>query len=315
VPSGGCAVPTALAPFGRGRALTVAGAGGTEEGSCAVEAGHDEAVFVVTTPVPQDIVLSTALPATDFDTVLYVRDGSLGACGDPAAEVACNDDRDAAARDFASETTLFDAQPGVDYYVFVDGSFDDVAGYFTGLGAEGRLELAARYRPIVGDGGACDPAGVADRCEWGDACSGGTCVVGADGAECAAAFDVTAAVDGTNALFTTVGADDNFIGSCNVNPGGVESVVYFTLAAPAGGVTISTDNPGTTSTDTVLYVRRAFCAAPIDEVACNDDVDLAAMNFLSSVTIAPAPAGTYYVFVDGWDAFVEGAVELSITTM
>ncbi|HEV8321373.1 MAG TPA: pre-peptidase C-terminal domain-containing protein [Myxococcota bacterium] len=323
VAAGDCATPIPVAPYGRARATTAAAAAGAHEGSCAATPGHDEAVLVVTTPVVQDILLTTALPATAFDTVLYVRDGSLGGgCGDPGAEVACNDDRAAAARDFRSDVVVYDAQPGVDYYVFVDGSFDDVTGYYTGgLAAAGTFELAARLRPILAAGTApCDPTGTADRCDWGLSCDpaapgGPACVLAPDGAECLAAADVSAAVDGAAAMLTTVGGDDNFRGTCAVNAGGVETVVAFTLAAPAASVVISTDNPGTTHPDTVLYVRRPSCAAPVDEIACNDDVDFAGLNFRSEVTLTDAPAGTYYVFVDGWDAFADGDVELSITTM
>jgi len=94
---------------------------------------------------------------TDFDTVLYVREG---ACFGPgAAEVDCDD-----SVGDGGEEIVFQAPPNTDYWVFVDG--------YSGQSGSFRLEVTVV--PTCGDGTLdvgeeCDDGNDAD----GDGCSSG----------------------------------------------------------------------------------------------------------------------------------------------
>jgi hypothetical protein len=116
----------------------------------------------------------------------------------------------------------------------------------------------------------------------------------------------TPGMDYTFAGFTPTGAS-LFAGSC----GGAtapESVFLVEVAAPATSLhayTVMTS--GGAFNDTVLYVRSANCISGPEEV-CNDDT----VGFYSDVTLAPVPAGFYFIFVDGFSFFQFGDFELHV---
>ncbi len=106
---------------------------------------------------------------------------------------------------------------------------------------------------------------------------------------------VPVAEDGTN-----MGATNEVVGSCNVRPtdfGGPD--VGYTWTAPATGL-YRFDTVGS-PLDTVLYLLDA-CDATATELACNDDIDLAANNFQSSLVYAATEGQVITIVVDGWDS-------------
>ena len=78
------------------------------DGRCATDTGN-EAVWRYTTDTARGVTIDTA--GSSFDTVVYVRSSCSG------YEWSCNDDY------YGSRQgqLYFSAQPGVDYYIFVDG--------------------------------------------------------------------------------------------------------------------------------------------------------------------------------------------------
>jgi hypothetical protein len=105
---------------------------------------------------------------------------------------------------------------------------------------------------------------------------------------------VTARVSGT-----TAGAGDNFDPGCAGTSAAPERVYAVTVPGLMSSLTFDASFEVTGEHDSVLYVRRDGCAT---DVACNDDPKL---------TLTNAPAGTYFVFVDGWSTF-EGAYLLGV---
>jgi hypothetical protein len=94
------------------------------------------------------------------------------------------------------------------------------------------------------------------------------------------------------AVGTTTGARNDFDPSC-ANPGGAD--VVFVLRNPTRQ-TITLDTEGS-SFDTVLQVYRDRCGDPAAVVACDDD---GASGVNSRVVLNDAPAGTYFVVLDGF---------------
>ena len=107
---------------------TTVGAGSRHEASCGLGADGAEVAYVFS-PL-EDVrvcfdTLNTPLPdeGRPFDSVIHIRREE---CGNPLAEVACNDDCDGlnclhgGENAYLSELT-FEAEGGQDYFVFVDG--------------------------------------------------------------------------------------------------------------------------------------------------------------------------------------------------
>jgi len=146
---------------------SIAAGAGIFTGSCG--GTGPEAIYSVTVPgaagvptSPVDILLTTAVTATDVDTdtVLHVR----GTCVDPTTEPAgaCSDDVDATTIQSTVEVLNATART---YYVFIDL-------YGGATSAATPFGLQVSYRPVLATGTACDPAGMQNRCAGGD-CPGG----------------------------------------------------------------------------------------------------------------------------------------------
>lgn len=120
-PAGTCESPTNLANGSvqgstLGQASVSISAPGCGFGNTSVGNGP-EAVFAyrASALVPIEVCANT-LDST-VDTVLYVRAGN---CFDSAAQVACNDDAPDSPQGTLSSAVQFIAEPGVQYYIFVD---------------------------------------------------------------------------------------------------------------------------------------------------------------------------------------------------
>lgn len=120
-----------------------------------------EIIYTLTVPEGRtvDLNLTTAIPETETDTILYIR----AACADATQEVACNDDIDQA---FRSAVALSDVAAGT-YYVFVE----QYGGSAAGGEAYG---LNVGMRPVLDAGATCDPQGQQNRCANGP-CAEGVC--------------------------------------------------------------------------------------------------------------------------------------------
>lgn len=130
-------------------------------GSCADTSGP-EALYRVTLPAVGtfDLIASTDNEGTgDADTVVYIQ----SECGDPATEVACDDDADGA--DFRSVAVASDLTGGT-YTIAVEmyGEPDVATGF----------QLDVRLRPVLAPGLPCDPTGVENRCQTGTCPAGET---------------------------------------------------------------------------------------------------------------------------------------------
>lgn len=138
-------------------------------------------------------------------------------------------------------------------------------------------------------------------------------------AACAAATAVTiAAPTGTTTtsmvLTGTLTTDRGvFRGNCpektatdsGANTGLAEAVYAVTIpASPPVDLIATTAVAATMMTDTVLYVRSA-CPDPTTELMCDDDIDLAAMNYQSTVEVRDAEPGTYTLFVEQYAGLAE----------
>lgn len=147
-------VPTTTATVAHQSATLPAG-GGLFVGGCAGEGS--ERLFNVTVPsAAVDLIVTALLPSTmmSLDTTVYIR----STCGNPASEVACNDD--AAEGDLRSYAEYRNAAPG-NYTVFIDTYASDAAAR--------TAHFDVTLRPVLAHGAACDPMGIANRCV-GDPC-------------------------------------------------------------------------------------------------------------------------------------------------
>jgi len=99
-------------------ATTHAYAGDFYSGSCAhdSEASFPEHLYRIELAAASDLVATTDLPETDFDTYLYLRSTSCD-----GTEVGCHDDVDDEGYNLRSTLSLTALPAGV-YYLFVDGS-------------------------------------------------------------------------------------------------------------------------------------------------------------------------------------------------
>ncbi|MFO0684229.1 MAG: hypothetical protein U0234_19405 [Sandaracinus sp.] len=128
---------------------------GVFEGSCAPTAGKESIYHLVVPAGDYDLLVTTDIPATTSDTVLYVR----SACTDGTTELpmGCNDDV-MYPSNVQSTVSFRDIAPG-DYYVFIEG-------YGSG-GSATPFSLTATLTPVIASGGTCDPALHDYRCATG----------------------------------------------------------------------------------------------------------------------------------------------------
>ncbi len=113
--------------------------------------------------------------------------------------------------------------------------------------------------------------------------------------------ETTGVTEITSARVTgsTAGTGDNFDPGCAASSAAPERVYAVTVPGAMSTLTFDASFPITGSYDSVLYVRRDQCAT---DVACSDTPKL---------TLTGAPAGTYFVFVDGWSTY-EGSFKLGV---
>jgi len=170
---------------------------------------------------------------------------------------------------------------------------------------------------LVGIGETCDDE---NFCRPEMVCSSGACVPGtAIGQLCDRATDIVVpATPEMGATITQMGTTGGGMGlitvdaACVADPNGTigaETVYKLDVAVDNFDLDLSTDNPGTGMTDTILYVRGE-CPDSGSVLACNDDA--APMNLQSTITLTDLTAGTYYVFVERYGGLMSGTVAHSL---
>lgn len=102
---------------------------------------------------------------------------------------------------------------------------------------------------------------------------------------------------------TTSGFTSDYSGSC-----GGDGTPEFVLQLDVTGFGFYDLSTAGSDFDNVLYVRSDTCSGT--ETACQNAV---AGPGGESLTLTPAHAGTFYVFVDGAPGVCGGMVDLSIT--
>ena len=304
---------------------TTIGAGAEYDGGCAASEYSEDVVYSFTITEPS--LATFSLEGSSYDTALHLRTD----CEDASSGIACNDDY------FGLQSYLqLNLDPGT-YSLFVDGFGGDGGEYQLAyaiasdpcaadpcgadqecVAADDWTSYTCECAPgLVPDGDICvddpcdpNPCGVEGQttctvdlpgyvCDcnpgWIPDGSGG-CIINPNpsGYTCAEAIMLPAAElpASGSASGTTVGSgDDYFSGNCF---DGAEEMVYtFTVAEPVHAV-LSLENA---SYDTVMFLRTT-CDDASTEIACNDQAfDDGNQSYLE----LNLEAGTYFLFIDGYD--------------
>ena len=247
--------------------------GGSDElsGDCANTGGGREEVFVLRVDVVTRVELN--LTADRWDSVLYV--GELCAGG---MEVACNDDVSPGDQ---NSRVRFEALPGRDYFVVVDG--------FGGDGGPFSLSYRTFGRSI------CEAGPMA--CPLGESCFGHVCQSLPEGA-CSAAEPL---VFGWPVSGNTMGGTAAFELNCNLGPSAER--IYAFIPEVDGRVRVHTEG---SIIDTVIGVLDG-CGDPLVAIRCNDDFAVASA---SQIAFEATAGQLYYVIVEG---FAGGLGEFTLT--
>jgi hypothetical protein len=268
---------------------------------------------------PSDVVVETS--GDGGDPYLFARRD----CEDEATEIDCDDD---GGDGLDSRIEMTGLARGT-YFVFVDGSRDGalaadvtITSNVTECSDEAdndgdeRVDLFDPGCSGPRDTSEADPA-QAPVCANGEdddgdgridypadpecSAAGGSAEV----ARCDAAEVVELGQAGGRLSLNTTGAGDNYEGDACGSTGAPERVVALTLRVPSR-VALETDD---SDDDTILYVRTD-CDDIGTELDCDDD---GAGNRLSRLEFDRLEAGTYFVFVDGFNDDDFGPVDLVAT--
>ncbi len=240
-----------------------------------------EDVFTFELSEPADVIVSTALPGTNFNTSVYVRSD----CNDPASQLGCA--AQAAQGDILS---LPDLEPG-SYFAVVDG-------FAT---ASGNYEVRLSVRPIRALGAACDPFGEASRCAMGlvceatDATGHGVCVE-APSACVAGATTVTLGAATANVQHGATSGMSAYSPRCAATGTGPEKIYRAVVGAGA-------------ARDLVLDVQSTGTLNPVAELTsqCEQSMSSLSCSAASSgpgtselAVINEVAPGEYFAVVDGF---------------
>lgn len=146
----------------------------------------------------------------------------------------------------------------------------------------------------------CGGCGI--ECAEDESCNGGTCVSSSvcPADSCSNPIDVSG---GGRFTGSTECAGDDYSGSCG-GTSGREVVFTFTIDSQKD-VFISTYG---SSFDTLLYIREGSCDIGTD-THCNDDEH---DTLQSELKLLNLPAGTYYIFLDGYSSLSHGDYILDV---
>jgi len=189
-------------------------------------------------------------------------------------------------------------------------------------GVSDPLMVPIEEATLVGLGESC---GDEEFCRPELQCMGGMCLPSAEiVAICDGADElVIPATPNMGATVTQTGTTGAGLGvvavdpMCSPNPNsgiGAETAYKVDVSLDRFDMLITTDLPGSGTTDTILYVRSE-CPDSGTVLACNDDVDAMAMNVQSEIELTDLSAGTYWVFVERWGGLSMGSIahEVGVT--
>ncbi len=194
--------------------------------------------------------------------------------------------------------------------------------YDAGWALSAPLEVPIAEATLAGLGEMCD--GISAVCNPAFDCISGICTADAASiAACDAAIPLTLpAITTQTVAVGYTGTTGAGMGSfapqagCVQNAQGTEgSEAIYSVEVPAStqvDLLVTTKQPGTADTDTILYLRAA-CVDPAEELACNDD--RAPQDLQSDIEARDLGPGTYFVFVEAYGGVAMGTAphELLIT--
>ncbi len=271
----------ALTPGVSATGSTVGQASGTSGGGMCggTQAGED--IYTFTLDERADVTVTTVLPGTSFDTVLYVRTD----CTDLATTLGCE-----SAGMLGDTVELVDVPPGA-YFAIVDGR----------ASASGSYEVRLSLRRIHGEGESCDPDGATSRCDVGLSCAaepgddGFVCVETALTCEGGAQAITLGAVGSTLQQGTTSGAS-GYAPACAPTGSGPEKL-YRGVVGDGGVRDLVLEVTSASELNPVAEIT-ADCGAVASSLACSIVSNGASSTELAIVN-AVTP-GDYYGVVDGW---------------
>jgi len=180
-----------------------------------------------------------------------------------------------------------------------------------------QLEVPITEANLVGYHEACDAM---NACRSPMLCELGICeVFGPARTVCDTAITLTIETPTTTATSVrqtgTTGAGlGQYLPTCVEGQGPIGAERVYAVDVPAGAfdMLVTTDLPGSGSTDTILYVRSS-CPDSGTELACNDDIS--GSNPQSSVEIRDIAAGRYSIFLERFGGLASGTIphELQVT--
>lgn len=180
-----------------------------------------------------------------------------------------------------------------------------------------QIEVPITEANLVGFGEACDAM---NACRGPMQCDLGICqVFGPARTVCDSAIELAIETPTTTATSVrrsgTTGAGlGQYVPSCVDNPNGpigAERVYAVTVPDGMFDLLVTTNLPGSGTTDTILYVRST-CPDSGTELACNDDIGA---DPHSAVEIRNVAAGRYSIFVERFGGLASGTIphELEVT--
>ncbi len=251
-------------------------------GTCAASTAND-AVYMISPDIDGKMTVSLGgASGTSYDAVLYVR----ATCSVPATELACQD-----SSDHGSESVTFNVVKNQNYYVFLDGYYDNVGKYRVDVS----LQPSVCGNGIVEGSEACDDKNTVE----GDGCSS-TCV-----AEPMPAYDACPGVaitlvgsgnDPRTASYagTTMNLNSDYTGTSYCSSGEGRDAVFAVEPDVNGTLAVNLGGQNATDFDAALYARTT-CTLDSSQVACDQDYGRG-VETLSFPVIAHTK---YYIIIDG----------------
>jgi len=309
--AGTCDTPGTITRFGTFNGSTENGQSILRNASCGAGGNGRESVYTLLFERETTVCLN--LDGSAYDTVLHVRTE----CGNPAQEVACNDNDEQAGGRTSALTMV--AEANTVYYVIVDG-FGIAKGQFSLSVSNGVCGVEPQRCAADND------------CEGGQICALNQCIPGIECEDeedceeeevCGAGYCRPNIEPGAACLEENVVLLDGFgvhRGNTIGHPMDLTptEACSSSIASPEVAHVMVLDEPGlvcaTTSGsdfDTVLSVRADDCFDG-REAVCNDDVNRE-FDLQSRVEFRGQAGVPYYFIVDGYDDGLINAGDYALT--
>jgi len=272
-------------PAGGGTFSGTTSGSSAQTGTCGSTGSAPEQVYQWTPNASGTATIQTCGAGTNFDTVLYIRNGSCATGSELPG--GCNDDACTNSTGLVRASRLTPTvTAGQTYFIIVDGYSTSSGSFTLSVTPPGASSTTTTTSPSTtttttpGSGGCSSPITIP--------AGGGT---------------FTGATSGSSTL----------AGSCGSTGSAPEGVYQWTPDA-SGTATIQTCGAGT-NFDTVLYIRNSPCATGSElPGGCNDDACTNSTGLVRASRLTPTvTAGqTYFIIVDGYSTS-SGSFTLSVT--